>query len=146
MKTNTAGRELIKSFESLRMRAYPDPGTGAAPWTIGWGHTCGVKSGDACGFNQADRWLDQDIALAESAVSAAVKVPLSVNQFSALVSFVFNVGADNFRRSTLLRLLNAGDYSCAADQFLRWDKAGGQTLPGLTRRRNAERYLFMKSE
>ena len=141
---NDAGRQIVKEFESLRFRAYPDPGTGGAPWTIGYGHTRGVKQGDSCSMTQAERWLDADLSVAEQAIKKVVEVVLNDNQFSALVSFVFNVGADNFRRSTLLRMLNAGDFSGAADQLLRWNKAAGKVLPGLTRRRAAERSLFLK--
>lgn len=142
--SNAAGRQIVKDFESLRFRAYPDPGTGGAPWTIGYGHTCGVKQGDSCSMTQAERWLDADLSGAEQAVAKAVEVVLTDDQFSALVSFVFNVGAENFRRSTLLRMLNAGNFNGAADQLLRWNKAAGKVLPGLTRRRTAERALFLR--
>lgn len=143
-RVNDAGRQIVKEFESLRFRAYPDPGMGGAPWTIGCGHTAGIKQGDSCSMTQAERWLGADLSVAEQAIEEVVEVVLTDDQFSALVSFVFNVGADNFRRSTLLRMLNAGDFSGAADQLLRWNKAAGKVLPGLTRRRTAERSLFLK--
>ena len=141
---NDAGKQIVKEFESLRFRAYPDPATGGAPWTIGYGHTCGVKQSDSCSMTQAERWLDADLSVAEQAIEKVVEVVLNDDQFSALVSFVFNVGTDNFRRSTLLRMLNASDFNGAADQLLRWNKAAGKVLPGLTRRRTAERSLFLK--
>lgn len=143
---NDAGLQLIKSFESLRMRAYPDPATGGAPWTIGWGHTCGVKSGDSCSLSSAERYLDADLATFEAGVSDLVHVPITHNQFSALVCLAFNIGLGNLRGSTLLRKLNIRDYGGAADEFLRWDKAAGKQLAGLARRRAAERELFLRSE
>lgn len=143
---NDAGRQLIKKFEALRFRAYPDPATGGKPWTIGYGHTAGVTNGDACSQTQADHWLDEDILSTASAVEKAIEVVLSDNQYAALVSFAFNVGIDNFRRSTLLRMINAEDFDGAADQFLRWNKAAGKVLAGLTKRREAERELFISGE
>lgn len=143
---NDAGRQLIKSFESLRMRAYPDPATGGSPWTIGWGHTCGVKSGDSCSLASAERYLNADLATFEAGVSDLVHVPITDNQFSALVCLAFNIGLGNLRGSTLLRKLNIRDYAGAAAEFLRWDKAAGKQLAGLARRRSAERDLFLRSE
>ncbi|MGH2412338.1 MAG: lysozyme, partial [Microcystaceae cyanobacterium] len=111
--------------------------------TIGYGHTHGVYLGMIVTRAQAEDFLKQDLSEAESAASQLVKVPLNDNQFSALVSFVFNLGAGALAQSTLLRELNAGNYTEAAEQFLRWTRAGGQQLAGLVRRRHTERALFL---
>lgn len=145
MKTASAGKELIKHFESCRLKAYPDPGTGGAPWTIGWGHTGGVRPSDTCTLAQADAWFDEDLEEHEGYVNQLVKVLLTQNQFDALVSFCYNVGPTNLSSSTLLRKLNEEDYAGAAAQFLRWNKASGRVLPGLTRRREMERELFLRA-
>lgn len=143
MKINQAGIELIEEAEGLRLEAYKCP---AGVWTIGIGHTGGVKPGDRITSAQAMEFLLQDLEAAEQAVSQAVKVSLTTNQFSALVSFVYNFGATKFRASTLLRLLNAGEYFKAADEFPRWCMAGGRKLPGLVRRRMAEQELFLRPD
>lgn len=135
------GLTIIKIFEALRLRAYLCP---AGIPTIGWGHTRGVKMGDTCTYLQAEQWLREDCRDAERAVNARVKVPLTQNQFDALVSFVFNVGGGAFASSTMLRKLNAGDYVGAAEQFPRWNKSGGKVLRGLTLRREREQNLFLK--
>jgi len=145
------GLKLIQDFESLRLVAYDD---GGGVWTIGWGHTKGVKPGDICTRAQADAWLAEDCAEAEAAVSRLVRVDLSANQFDALVSFVFNLGADEdadtkaegLGDSTLLRLLNWGNYVGAADEFPKWNKDNGVVLAGLVRRRAAERNLFLAND
>lgn len=142
MKTSQRGIDLIKSFEGLRLTAYPDPGTGGDPWTIGYGHTKGVKPGMKITENWAEELLRDDLAEFEAAVNGLVKVRLCQHQFDALVSLVFNIGPGAFSDSTLLRLLNAGLYDDAALQFVRWNKGGGKVLSGLTRRRMAERKLF----
>ena len=137
---NSSGLRLIKSFEGLRLKAYQDV---VGVWTIGYGSTRGVKSGMVITEAEAERLLREDVHRFEQAVNSAVKVPINDNQFSALVSFSYNVGAEALRISTLLKLLNQRDYSGAANQFPRWNKAGGRVLAGLTRRRNAERALFL---
>lgn len=147
MKTSAAGIALIKSFESCRLAAYDD---GVGVWTIGWGHTKGVKPGDVCTQQQADDWFDEELQEFEGYVNQLVTVPLTQNQFDALVSFTYNVGpdidsdtiAEGLGDSTLLRKLNAGDYFGAAAEFQKWNRAGGQVMRGLTRRREAERALF----
>jgi len=151
MITNAAGLSLIRQAEGLRLRAYPDPGTGGDPWTIGIGTTVypdgrKVRRGDRCTPQQADEYLAHDLQGFERDVAAMVTVPLTGNQFSALVSFAYNVGASSLRSSTLLRLLNAGDYAGAANQFPRWNRAAGRVLPGLVRRRAAERDLFLSAD
>jgi lysozyme len=132
---------LIKKHEGLRLEAYlPTPND---VWTIGYGHTHTTKQGQKITEAQAEALLRKDITWAEEAVNKSVVVPLSQNQFDALVSFVFNVGAGAFGSSTLLRLLNSKDYEGAANQFLRWNKQKGVALKGLTKRREEERKLFL---
>ncbi len=142
MTINQDGLNLIKSFEGLYLDAYIDP---VGIPTIGYGHIKDVEVGMTITEAQAEEFLRQDLADAEVAVSSdIVQVSLNENQFSALVSFTFNVGSQAFADSTLLRHLNQGEFQGAADQFTVWNKGdGGQELPGLTRRRNAERALFL---
>ncbi|HCO3755892.1 TPA: lysozyme [Escherichia coli] len=145
MKTGSNGISLIKQFEGCRLKAYPDPATGGAPWTIGYGHTGNdVRPGMLWTQVQADSALISDLAQCERSISRLVKVNLTQNQFDALVSFVFNVGSGNLQSSTLLRKLNSGDYKGAADEFLKWNKAAGKVMNGLVARRAAERELFLK--
>ncbi len=134
---------IIEAFEGYKDRAYPDPGSGGIPWTIGYGHTRNVQPGDTCTSEQAEEWLHEDVADAASAVNDYVKVPMSQSQFDALVSFVYNLGVSNFNRSTLLTKLNKGDIEGAADEFLKWDMASGHVMAGLDARRHAERELFL---
>lgn len=136
-------REIIKEHEGLRLKAYPDPGSGGVPWTLGFGHTKGVKKGDTCTKEQAEQWLTEDMAEAYAVVDKAVKVPLTEKQRDALCSFVFNVGGGAFQKSTMLKLLNQGKYSEAAAQFPRWTFASGKSMRGLVIRRGKERALFL---
>lgn len=140
---NEAGLTIIRQSEGLRLDAYQDP---AGIWTIGYGHTAGVQPGQHITQDQAESFLKQDLSGAEQAIQASVKSPLSDNQYSALVSFVFNIGSGQFQSSTLLRLLNQSDFQGAAEQFLQWTHAGGQVLPGLVTRRQAERALFLEPQ
>ncbi|TAJ97487.1 MAG: lysozyme [Reyranella sp.] len=148
MVTSDVGLSLIKVSEGLEQEAYPDPGNKVTgePWTIGYGHTAGVRRGDTCTEEQASEWLRQDLGLAEAAVRTRVEVPLTQGQFDALASFIFNVGVHAFVHSTLLRLLNGGDYEGAAGQFERWINGASGPLPGLVARRAAERDLFLSQE
>jgi lysozyme len=139
------GLTLISEFEGLSLSAYPDPATGGEPWTIGYGHTGGVKPGDTCTQEQALEWLRSDTSEAEACVDAHVVPELTQEQRDALISFVYNLGCLAFRGSTLLRLLNAGDVAGAAGQFKRWNRAGDHVMAGLTRRREAEAELFMQA-
>lgn len=142
MKTSPNGRALIRKAEGDRLTAYYCP---AGVLTIGVGHTGpDVKPGMTITQAQSDALLSADLAKFEAAVSRNVKVPLTQNQFDALVSFTYNLGEGALRSSTLLRMLNAGDYTGAAAQFARWDKAGGKVLAGLTKRRAAEAALFSR--
>ncbi|WP_254609759.1 lysozyme [Burkholderia lata] len=140
MKINQAGLGLIKQFAGLRLSAYYNV---VGILTIGYGHTGpDVKPGLTITEAKADELLNSDLARFESGVGDLVKVPLSANQFSALVSFSWDQGLRTLRSSTLLRLLNQGDYRGAAQQFRSWDKAGGQERKTLLMRRDAERALF----
>ena len=142
MRTSQRGLSLIKSFEGLRLQAYQDA---VGVWTIGYGTTRGVNSGMKISKEQAERMLLNDVQRFEPEIERLVTVPLSQNQWDALVSFTYNLGSANLGSSTLRRLLNSGDYAAAADQFPRWNKAGGKVLPGLVRRRAAERDLFLEA-
>ena len=145
MQTSDKGIALIKQFEGCRLTAYQDS---VGVWTIGYGWTQPVdgkpiRAGMTIKQATAERLLKTGLVSYESDVSRLVKVGLTQGQFDALVSFTYNLGARSLSTSTLLRKLNAGDYAGAADEFLRWNKAGGKVLNGLTRRREAERALFL---
>lgn len=139
MKYSKDGLALTERFESCRLTAYLDS-RGTA--TLGWGHTLGVHLGMTCTQAVADAWLQQDIKWAEGRVNADVHVPLLQGEFDALVDFVFNTGSHNFETSTLLKLVNKGDLTDAANEFAKWDKAGGREIAGLLRRRMAEKQEF----
>ena len=151
MKTGENGLALIQASEGLCLRAYADPGSGGAPFTIGYGHTAGVRPGDGCTARQAAEWLREDCIWAESLVAGLVKVPLTQGQFDALVSFTFNVGPgargvkDGFitlasgNPPTLRRRLDASDYEGAAAEFPKW---AHPDLLGLRIRRAREQLLF----
>jgi lysozyme len=131
---------LIKSFEGLELRAYKCP---ADVLTIGYGSTGPhVKPNMVITEKQAEDLLRQDLVRFERAVTRLVTVPISQNQYDALVSFTFNLGEGNFSRSTLLKRVNARDFSGAQREFAKWNRAGGVVLAGLTRRRAAEARLF----
>lgn len=140
MKQSANGKAFVHDFESCALKAYDD---GGGVFTLAWGHVKGVKKGDTCTLAQANTWYDEDVAPAEDAVNRLVKVPLTQNQFDALVSFTFNCGEHALETSTLLRKLNAGDYDGARDQFAAWNKDNGRVVTGLTRRRAAEANLFL---
>lgn len=140
MQTSQVGLELIKRWEGYRTNAYLCP---ANVWTIGYGHTKGVKRGDKISRKQAEQLLIKDLEYYKRGVRDAVKVPLNQNQFDALVSFCYNVGVNAFKGSTLVTLLNRKQYILAAEQFLRWTRGGGRVLPGLVSRRKDEYELFL---
>ena len=140
------GLKLIAQFEGCYLQAYLCP---ANVWTIGIGTTVypsgsKIKKGDTCTLDQAHEYLAHDMIEFEKTVNDSVKVDLTQNQFDALVSLTYNIGSTAFKNSTLLKKLNAKDYTGAADQFLVWNKGGGKVLKGLVRRREAERALFIK--
>jgi len=140
---NKAGLDLIKHFEGFRAQAYICP---AGVWTIGYGHTSGVSSGQRVTEQKAEQLLHEDLADAQAAVERYIAVPLTDNQFAALVSFTFNLGAGNLKTSTLRRRLNTNDYDAVPSELARWVKANGKTLEGLFRRRAAEGELFMRPD
>jgi len=141
LKTSITGICLIKGFEGLRLRTYKCP---AGIDTIGYGHT-GKEAypGNIITSKKAEKLLRNDLTKYEDVINKLVTVELSQSQFDALVSFVYNLGPSALKRSTLLKLLNRGDYSGAAGQFTRWNKAGGKILPGLIKRRCREALLFL---
>ena len=135
------GLEFIGGFEGLRLEAYWDSYGGV--WTIGYGHTGGVYKGQKITKQQALNYLRSDCQSAANAVNKYVKVSINQNQFDALVSFTFNLGSGSLTSSSLLKYLNQGKIQAAANEFPKWCHAGGKTLPGLVRRRNAEKALFL---
>ena len=147
MRPSPAAYDLIKEFEGLRLHAYQDS---AGVWTIGWGHTGDVRRGQSITVHQAEALLALDIGIAAAAVNRHVEAPLSQNMFDALVSFTFNLGEERLAQSTLLKKLNLRDYHAAANEFTKWTKATVKgrkvTLPGLVRRRAAERSLFLSQK
>lgn len=148
-KINPAGLALVKEFEGLERKIPSRPGFVIAyrdivnVLTIGYGHTSGVRVGQVISFAEAEDLLRLDLAEAEDGVTQLVRVPISDNQFAALVSFAFNLGVASLAGSTLLRKVNAGDTAAAANEFLKWANAGGHPSAGLLRRRKAERALFL---
>ena len=139
METSKNGIELIKEFEGRRLVAYQDS---VGVWTIGYGHTKDVWEDRLIIKSTADRLLAEDLAEFEKYVDNLVDVPLTQNQFDALVAWTFNLGPTNLSESTLLKKLNAGDYDSVPSEMKRWNKAGGEVLEGLIRRREAEAALF----
>ena len=138
-----AAIELIKSFEGCELAAYRCP---AGVWTCGYGATgSDIRADTHFTQSQAEARLAKDIETAAKAVANLVRVPLTANQLGALASFVFNLGAGNFRSSTMRRLVNQGQYEKAAQEFDRWIFASGRKLDGLVRRRAAEKALFLKA-
>lgn len=151
MKTGPEGLALIKQFEGLRLKAYPDPATGGEPWTIGYGTTSAagvgkIKRGMSITEPQAESMLIRSLGAYELAVMHALNKPPTQHQFDALVSFTYNVGQTNMTRSSVVKYLNANMIEKAANAFLLWNKAAGRVMPGLTRRRAAERDLFLKPD
>lgn len=144
MKTSQAGIDLIHSFEQLRLKAYPDPGSkDGKPYTVGWGSTgSDIGPGTLWTKEKADQRFASDLSKFEQAVSLLVKVPLTQYQFDALVSFTYNLGIGSLKSSTLLKMLNEGYYSNAGLQLLRWTKNDGVEMAGLVRRRKAELKMF----
>lgn len=144
MKISPAGISAIKRHEGLRLHAYQDS---AGVWTIGHGHTGNVQPGQHISEAEAEQLLRDDLAQAEAAVNNGVRVPVTQEQYDAMVSLAFNIGGSAFGKSTLLQKLNEGDIHEAANEFLRWDKitvnGAKEVLPGLTSRRRAERAMFL---
>lgn len=147
-KVSRAGVDLIHSFEQFRANAYPDPGTGGLPITIGWGSTTDedgrpIKLGTVWTRERADARFEMDLAKFTAGVIEALDgAPVTQGQLDALTSLAYNIGLGNLRSSTLLKLHRAGDYAGAQQQFARWNRAGGKVMAGLTRRRAAEAALY----
>lgn len=141
MKTSAKGIALIQQFEGLELKAYRCP---ANVLTIGYGHTGPDVIPDECITKErAIEILKADLVKFERGVAEAITQPLTQPRFDALVALAFNIGIAALKGSTLAKLANAGKWAEAGEQFLRWDKAGGKVLAGLTRRRKAERALFL---
>lgn len=145
MKMTNEGLALIRRFEGFRSEAYRDA---VGVWTIGYGHTAmagppDVKPGQRISAEDAAGVLTRDVQSFSDGVTAALRRDLSDAQFSALVSFAYNVGLGNFRASSVLKAVNAGDFEAVPRRLNLWVKAGGRTLPGLVKRRAAEAALFM---
>tara|TARA_Y100001970_G_C14217721_1_gene850676 strand:+ start:702 stop:1163 length:462 start_codon:yes stop_codon:yes gene_type:complete len=143
MEISQEGLSLIKKFEGCELESYK---CAAGVWTIGYGSTKGVEEGMEISQERADMLLLEDVEVFEEAVSKLVEVPLEQNQFDALVSWTFNLGSTNLQNSTLLKVLNNEDYEGVPSQIKRWNKAGGEVLQGLVRRREAEALLFEGKE
>jgi len=138
----------IQQFEGLKLKAYKDS---VGIWTIGFGNIFNldtgnpIKEGDEISLETAERWLKIEVDNLQAKMRKVITVPLNDNQWTALTSLAYNIGFGAFKRSTLLRLLNAGaSKEEVAKQFLRWNKAGGKEVKGLTNRRQAEFNLFLK--
>ena len=144
-RTSQVGIDLIKSFEGFRADTYYCP---ANIPTIGYGTTeidgLPVPFGVTITEEDAELLLKEDLVRFENVINSSVKVELTQNQFDSLVCFVYNIGEFNFKKSTLLKLLNVGDFKSAANEFPRWNKANKKVLSGLTRRRLAEKDLFLR--
>ena len=143
MKTSAEGLSLIKKFEGCELYAYQ---CSAGVWTIGYGHTKDVEPGMQITKEDADEMLVEELHEYESYINDFVTAPLSQNQYDALVSWVYNLGPANLKASTMLKVLNAGEYEEVPEQMKRWNKAGGKVLEGLIRRREAESLLFLGKE
>ena len=137
------GLSLIKKFEGCELEAYQCT---AGVWTMGYGHTKGVTPSDSISQEEAEQMLVDELHEYESYVNEYVTVALSQNQFDALVSWVYNLGPANLKASTMLKVLNSGEYEDVPAQIKRWNKAGGKVLEGLIRRREAEACLFQGKE
>jgi lysozyme len=151
MDPSNACKSLVQQFEGCAKKrpdgmfeAYPDPGSGGDPWTIGWGSTgSDIKRGVVWNQKQCDdRFSDHLAEFARKVQAALGGAPTTQKQFDAMVSFAYNVGVGNLQSSTLLKKHKAGDYAGAAAEFAKWNKAAGKVLPGLTRRRAAESALY----
>lgn len=143
MKISQEGIALIKKFEGCELTAYQ---CSAGVWTIGYGHTKGIEEGMEITQQEAEDMLVEELHEYENYINDNVTAPLSQNQFDAMVSWVYNLGPANLKSSTLLKVLNAGKYDEVPFQMKRWNKAGGVTLEGLIRRREAESLLFQNKE
>jgi GH24 family phage-related lysozyme (muramidase) len=139
MKISKEGIALIKKFEGIELEAYQDS---VGVWTIGYGHTKGVKEGDNISLKKAEQMLEEELVEYEGYINNMVELGLEQNQFDAMVAWVYNLGPTNLGQSTLLKVLNQGLFNEVPYEIKRWNKAGGEVLNGLVRRREAEALLF----
>lgn len=144
MKLGASGEALIKHYESCRLRAYPDPATGGAPWTIGWGATGPtIGPGSVWTQAQADARFVADAASRASQIQGLLgAAPTTQNQFDAMMSLLYNIGTGKFSTSSVLRCHKARDYATARKSFALWNKAAGRVMDGLVKRRAAEAALY----
>mgnify|MGYP003147742633 FL=1 len=139
MKISEDGLELIKKFEGCETTAYQDS---VGVWTIGFGHTKGVEEGQTCSIEDAESMLAEEMDEYEGYINNMVKVELQQHEFDALVAWVYNLGPTNLGESTMLKVLNGGQFDRVPDEMNRWTRAGGEILEGLVRRRQAESLMF----
>jgi lysozyme len=142
-KYSNIGLKITEGFEGISLSSYQD---GGGVWTIGYGHTLGVKAGDTCTQEQAKAWLLQDVQNAANEVNTHVTTPINQEEFDALTDFVFNLGNGNFQNSSLLRDINSGNFANAAADFEKWNKVAGQVCAGIMRRRVAEAAEFNSTD
>ena len=143
MSPSDALIDFLKGWESLRLSAYLDA---VGVPTIGYGRTADVQMGDTCTAEQAEKWLRDEVDETWHAIDQFIRQTLAQHEMDAVVSLTYNVGVGAISKSTLLSRLNNGDFGSAADEFLRWNKAGGKVLAGLTKRRAAERAIFESAD
>jgi len=143
MQISEEGKQLIKKFEGCRLEAYK---CSAGVWTIGYGRTTNVQEGDTCTQEEAEKWLNEELVVYGAYVNDAVLITLEQNEFDALVAWTYNLGSTNLNNSTMLRVLNDNQKEDVPHQMRRWNKANGEVLEGLVRRREAEALLFEGKE
>ena len=139
MKISEDGLELIKKFEGCETSAYQDS---VGVWTIGFGHTKGVEEGQTCSMEDAETMLADEMDEYEGYINDMVRVDLQQHEFDSLVAWVYNLGPTNLRESTMLKVLNGGQFDRVPEEMNRWNRAGGEVLEGLVRRRQAESLMF----
>lgn len=146
MRVSPVGQAIIKHYESVRLRAYPDPATGAAPWTIGYGHIRNVRPGDTCSQAQADAWLVQDLMSVEFTLNKLITWPITQGQFDALAGLMFNIGAGAFRPDAVVGdfddFIKSGNMAEIRSRIAQFRMANGKVMYGLQKRRRAEQALW----
>jgi len=143
MSTSPLGISLIQHYEGCVLTAYRDS---VGCLTVGFGHTSNVTENMSITQEDADNFLKSDLGIFEESLQKLVTVSLTQCQYDALISFVYNLGENSLKNSTLLKLLNENNVNSAAEEFLKWNHAGGKVLNGLTKRRESEKYLFLNNE
>ena len=135
---------VIGGFEGLRQTAYPDPATRGQPWTICWGHTSHVTPGERASISECKALLLADLDREDNAIEKCIHVAMPETREVAILSLAHNIGAAGVCKSSVVRDLNAGNVRAACDDFLKFDRAAGIRMPGLTRRRQQERSLCLE--